>query len=252
MKTLAAVLLALAATAAHADDLKWGEDGTHHFFGYAYDLKSNKYLYTEIHEQKVAKGKWQGGSIKYIAANGKSIGSKTLDFSADPTVPLYRLDSPQDGYVEGITANGNTVTMVRRDKTGAKEETGSIPKQGPMAADSGFHSFLVEHFSELLKGQTVKFRFVAAGRLDTFKFKAHRIADTTFEGKPAVRFLVEMDSMLNLLAGPLEVTYDPEVKRLVEYKGMSNVHDPATGDAFEQVRISYYTKPPADAPKLPN
>lgn len=226
------------------------DDGKFRFYAYAYDLKTNKYLYTEVHEQNVVNGKWIGGIISYYAADGSSLGRKTLDFSKDEFVPVYRLDLTQEGYMEGITGNGEKIEMTRQSGPREDIETATVKRDGLMVADSGFHSFLSAHFAELMSGQTLRFRFAVAGNLDSFKFKGKRIADTTFEGKPAVRFLVELDSLLNLLGGPLEVTYDPEKRKLLEYRGVSNVHDPRSGKAYD-VRIAYYSTPPADAPKLP-
>lgn len=244
MKNLLALTLLAATGLVHA------ADGTFRFYGYAYDLETNKYLYTETHEQKIVNGKWVGGSIVYTAADGSPLGKKILDFSNDSFVPVYRLDLTKEGYMEGITDNKDQIVMTKKSGPGKETETEAVKKEGLMAADSGFHTFLVAHFAELMAGQAVKFRFVAAGNLDTFKFRAKRITDTTFEGKPAVRFLVEADSMLRLFAGPLEVTYDPEQKKLLEYRGISNIHDPASGKAYN-TRIAYYSTTPADAPKLP-
>lgn len=224
---------------------------TARFYGYAYDLSTNKYLYTEVHEQKLQGERWIGGKIAYYAPDGSLLGRKTLDFSADPFVPVYQMEMAKSGFVEAITASGDPIQLKRRQKTGAEYETKSVKREGEIAADSGFHPFLVAHFAELMEGKTVKFRFAAAGNLDTFKFRAQRIADTTFEGKPAVRFRAEPDSFLRLLAGPLELSYDAKTKKLCEYRGISNIHDPATGAAYPSVRIAYYSTPPADTPKLP-
>src|SRR3546814_12602633 len=72
------------------------------FYGYAYDLKTNRYLYTEVHHQNVDGVRWLGGTILYYAADGTLIGDKTLDFSADPYIPVYRFDMKTDGYHEEI------------------------------------------------------------------------------------------------------------------------------------------------------
>lgn len=242
-------LLALIGLA--ASTIAAGADGTHRFYGYAYDLASNKYLYTETHEQKIAGGKWLGGSITYTAPDGSALGKKTLDFSQDGVMPVYRLDLVKDGYMEALTDARGPILLARRSKTGEQVETKTLRKEGLMTADSGFHSFIIEHFKALMNGETVKFRFIAAGKLDSFKFRGKRVADTTFEGKPAVHFKVEPDSFLRLLAGPLEMTYDAQSKKLLEYRGISNIHDPATGEAYKAVRIAYYSVAPADAPKLP-
>jgi hypothetical protein len=220
-------------------------DGTFRFYGYAYDLETNRYLYTEVHKATIAGGQWQSGTIDYFAPDGRRIGHKDLSFTSDPYIPVYRFELAEQGYVESITRVDARIAMSKSVK--GKTSQASIEKKPDMAADSGFHSFLRAHFQDLLAGKTVPFVFVAAGNLDAYKFRAKRIEDTTWEGKKAVRFQVEANSLLRLVAPSLRVTYDPEEMRLLEYRGISNVHDPATGDPYE-ARIAYYAEPPPDAP----
>src|SRR5689334_12345007 len=82
------------------------EERTLRFYGYAYDLKSGKYLYTEVHEQHAEGDRWLGGTIVYLAPDGREMGRKTLSFSNDPYVPLYRLTLAARGYAEAITGVG--------------------------------------------------------------------------------------------------------------------------------------------------
>jgi hypothetical protein len=219
---------------------------TARFYGYAYDLDSGRYLYTEVHQQRLSGDRWLSGSIRYFAPDGSELGLKTMDFASNPYVPVYDYQLPGLGYREGITAVGERITM---QKTAAgKTRTASVANAPPIAADSGFHSFLRAHFQELLDGKTVAFTFVAAGNLDTFKFRARRIEDTTFEGRKAVQFKVEANSLLRLVAPDLYLIYDPEQRRLLEYRGPSNVLDPKTEELYK-ARIVYPSSPPADAPK---
>ncbi|NGY06739.1 hypothetical protein [Solimonas terrae] len=221
------------------------------FYGYAYDLKTGRYLYTEVHHQNIVGEHWLGGTIRYYAPDGRLIGDKTLDFSADPFIPVYRFDMKTDGYHEAITAvDADHVMMEKRSSTKDKLERKTIDHVMPMTADSGFHSFLRAHFAELMSGKTVSFTLAVAGNLDAYHFRARRIADTTFEGRPAVRFRVEPDSLLRWFVDPLEVTYDPKQEKLLEYRGLANVPDPASGKPYV-ARIAYYSQPPKDAPELP-
>ena len=71
-----------------------------------------------------------------------------------------------------------------------------------------------------------------------------------FEGRPAIQLKVEPSTLLRLLADPLYILYEPEQRRMLEYRGISNLHDPRTGRAYT-VRIVYPSRPPADAPALP-
>jgi hypothetical protein len=241
---LALLLALLAAPVAAQELLK--------FRGYAYDLGSNKFLYTELHEQKIVEQRWIGGSIVYVAPDGSELGRKTMDFSQDPFVPLYRLDlKARGGYMEGITGlSAERIEMAKQGYGMRDVETASVKRPAVVAADSGFHAFVRESFPRLLAGERVNFVFAVAGNLDAYKFRAKRLADVTFEGRPAVRFRVEPDSLLRWLVDPLELTYEPVQRKLLEYRGVSNVHDPATGKAYN-ARIVYPSSPPADAPAVP-
>ena len=243
----------LAAAAALALSVPAGaQDGTHTFHGYAYDLESGKFLYTEVHRQTIAGERWLGGTIDYYAPDGSRIGHKTLDFSQDPYVPIYQLDlTTGGGYMEGVKAvTAETLVLEKKGYGSDKVRTATVKRKGATVADSGFHSFLRDRFADLVAGKTVQFTFAVAGELNDFKFRAKRIADGTFEGKPAVRLKVDPDTLLRLLADPLEITYDPADRRMLEYRGISNLHDPKTFEAYH-VRIVYPSAPPPDAPPLP-
>lgn len=223
------------------------EDAVVRFYGYAFDLESNEYAFTEIIEQRMANGQWIGGSTGYVLPDGREIGRKTLDFSRDPFVPAFRL-TLGDGYAEGISDNGDPIVVLR--ESGGKTQHARIGKQGLIAADSGLARLLRAHLDSLQRGETLAFRVVAPSRLDAYRFRARRVADGVFEGKPSVRIQVEMDSMLKMLAGPLFFTYDPATLKLLEFRGVTNIRNPKTGEDF-RVRISYFSVPPKEAPKLP-
>lgn len=221
------------------------------FYGYAYDLVSNRYLYTEAHRQRLVDGRWLDGEVRYYAADGSLIGVKTLDFSRDPYVPVYRLDMPETGYFEAITGIGDTVTMAKRRNAAAAVQTASVPREQGMCGDAGFHACIYANFPTLLAGRTLNFSFAVAGNLDVFRFRARRIADARFEGRNVVQLRLEPDSVLRWFIDPLLVLYDPEGRHLLEYRGISNLHDPATDKPYV-VRIAYYREAPPDAsPALP-
>jgi hypothetical protein len=236
-----ALLLALPATA---------QTTIERFYGYAFDLETDAYLYTEVHEQVIEDGRWVRGSIGYFRPDGSRIGFKPLDFSADPFVPLFELSIDDSGYAEGITDNGDPIVVTRRDKAGAEVQTKRIDRDGLTCADSGFHNALVANFDTLMQRERVQLRLVAAGSLDQFKFRARRIDDGSFEGRTTARFLVEPDSLLRLLVDPLELSYDPDTRKLLEYRGLSNIPNPQTGKPYV-ARIAYYSEPPAQAGTLP-
>ena len=243
MKTLLAALLVLVAAPLHAAEPT-------RFYGYAYDLKTNAYLYTEVHAAQIENGRWLGGTIDYYTPQGEKLAHKTMDFRNDEFVPVFRTEMLRSGYMEAITDNRESVVMERREGKGKPVAQKRIDKVSPMCADSGFHSCLRAGFPDLMAGKTLRFTLAVAGSLDSFRFRARRAGETTFDGRKAVKIVVEPDSLLRLLAGPLELIYEPGQRQLLEYRGISNIHDPATGKPYS-TRIAYYARPPPDAPKLP-
>lgn len=221
------------------------------FYGFARDLDSGAYLYTERHEQVLRDGRWVRGSIVYFDRDGKEIGRKELDFTEHPYVPVYHLELAS-GYEEGIEslADGQ-IRMFRRDAGAEARETGSTRLRDDHAADSGFHSLIYDHLDDIIEGSNRNFRFTVAGNLGTYRFRVRKSGETTFEGEPAVVLTAEPSTLLRLVAPSLELLYSPEDRRLLEYRGISNVHDPDTGKPYPNARISYSRDVPDEARKVP-
>ena len=239
-RLVAATLLLAGATAAAAEGKS--------FYGHAHDLETGKYLYTEVHTPVIEGGREVASTIRYYAPDGSLLGTKPLDYRGDRYVPMFRLELPKKGYVEAITANGATIEMLKIDGKGKPEKRKSVKKDGITAADSGFNHLLQDQLPKLVAGETLSFRFVVAGQLDGYRFRARKVGEETVGGVPAVKLLVQADSLLRYLAPDLQLLYDPTTRKLLEYRGVSNLHDPATDKAY-MARISYPATPPADAPK---
>jgi hypothetical protein len=218
------------------------------FYGYAYDLKTGQYLYTEVYDEQVENDHWERGRTRYFSTDGKPIGVKHVDFSADPFVPVYTLELFDVGYSEGISkVSADGIVMFKQSREKGRQ-TASVKKSPVMAADAGFHAFIVANLDALAAGRIIPFRFAVAGQLDAYNFRVRKIGDTEFEGRPAIKLQIEPDSLLRFAVDPLVLTYEPSSKRLLEYRGISNVIDPLTGKPYN-VRIVYPGKPPQDAPK---
>lgn len=250
MRLTASFLMAAGLLSAAGACAESGSDSTV-FYGYAFDAETGEYLYTERHRQQLDGRRWVAGTIDYIDANGNELGRKELDFHGDRYVPAYTFELAS-GYAEGIRDVGDgSATLWQRDAGASTEETESIELRDAMAADSGFHSLIYDNLDALLAGETKKFRLAVAGNLNDYSFRVFKEGETQFEGRQVALLKVEAATLLRLVAPSLQLTYDPESGQLLEYIGLSNVHDPATGEPFEKVRISYYSEPPDSATGVP-
>lgn len=215
------------------------------FNGYGYTLDSGDLRYIGHHVQHLFNGNPVKWTIVYYDPQGHVLATKHMNFTDNDTVPVYTFKIPSQGYVEGITHNDGWA-MFRRNSANAPRKTKSFDISRPMAADSGFDRLVKKQFHKLMTGKTIKFKFAVAGHLSVLNMKAKKINTTQFEGNKAVVFRVELDSFfLNWFVKPLLLTYDPDTKRLLEYRGVGNMHN-AQGDVYP-VRVSYYSKPPSAA-----
>lgn len=213
------------------------------FNGYAYTLESGEFRYVEHHEQVLFNGQPIRWYVTYLNPQGEVIATKEMYFKADDTVPVYTFRIPADGYVEGIRHENGVWTMFRREGEHAEMETETFEVTAPMAADSGFHPLVQKYFDELMAGKTLDFRFAVAGNQSVIDMTAEKIGTTTFEGEPAVVFRASLDMFfISWFVDPLLLTYDPQTERLLEYRGIGNMHN-AQGEVYP-VRVSYYTEVP--------
>lgn len=215
------------------------------FVGYAYHLETGEFVYTETHRQTLKDGDPVTWDVTYRDPQGDTIAVKNMNFTDHPFVPVYRLKILGEGYVEGISHDGGWV-MYRRANSGADRATEAFTIEAPIAGDSGFHPFVQAHFDALMRGETVAFSFVVSGRLSVISMEAKRVRKTTFEGEPAVVFRAGLATFfINWFVDPIILVYDPDTERLLEYRGISNLHGP-DGETFP-VRVSYYSEPPPQA-----
>lgn len=225
------------------------------FYGYAFDRKSGKYLYTAVHKRLVkqlSNGKrlWLGSTITYFSPNDIRIGEQTLNFSSNPYIPVYRLKLIRPPYLEGISkVTAKKVYMYKQKAGQATLKRAEIKHAHPMAADAGFDSFIRAHFAKLLSHKTLHVTYGVVGKLTSYQFQIHRISDTRIQGHKAVRFKIELASLLHFFTGALVVAYNPRNRHLLQYDGLSNLYNPKTGDPYH-VRIDYYLKKPAKAPTV--
>lgn len=213
------------------------------------DASNQRLLYTEVHEQTLAAdGSVQTELTTYLDPQGREIGRKVLDFRANRTVPRYRMDLPQQRYAEGLTEAGSDISLFKTDQ--GQEQRKRLPlAKGPVAADSGFNQLLLDHMTEIKAGETVAFVLIVPGKADQYQFRARKRPEVTNLGEATqLHVMVEPDSLLRWVVSPIELIYNTEGTRLLQYTGLSNVLDPATGQVYPRVQIQYGYAPSPETP----
>ncbi len=81
--------------------------------------------------------------------------------------------------------------------------------------------FIITHWNELARGESVNFRFIASSRLETVGFKLVKESEVDWRGKPALRLRMEPSSfVIRQIVDPLFFIVEREgAHRVLEYVG---------------------------------
>ncbi|TGL60950.1 hypothetical protein [Leptospira sarikeiensis] len=197
------------------------------FNGTAYDLETGNLLYKDFHEEIWENGKHARSIITYKDPEGKIFAKKRIDFSKNRTLPDFQLEDSRDGYLEGGTLqNGNSVKLFVRKRSEDSIQEKIIDGGVLSSLDGGFDYFVIDHWEELISGKKIKLNFLVPSERDKFQFSLEKIKEGEYSGKPALFLKLKIDSaILSVFVKPIDLVYDIQSKRIMEFKGTSNIND---------------------------
>jgi hypothetical protein len=194
------------------------------------ETPGGQFLYRETHELTESGGKPVRAVTVYYDRGGKEIGRLTSDCTRSPYAPTYRFEDKRTGQREGATVSGNRVNLDYR----GDRRTLPVPDGQPLVVGQGLHHFARMNLARLAR-ESVTVSFAVPSRLDTYTFRI-RPLDPPAPG--VVRLRIEIDNwIMRQLAPHLEVDYDVKSRRLLRYRGVSNLE--AADGSTQKVVIRY-------------
>lgn len=197
------------------------------FVGSAYAIDSNELVYQEEHRLTLDGNRPVSEAVRYLDADGSLVGEKTMTYR-EPARPGYQLELFRSERAETVTPDADGVRIDSR-KSGRVD----WPEQAAVI-DGGFHYFIVEHFEQLDAGETLEIQFLTATRLDWIGLRVEPIATA---GDQLILQLQPQNAVLRWVIDPIELTYSRSQRRLLEYRGLTNL--PSGDQGNYQVRIEY-------------
>lgn len=194
------------------------------FAGRARDLESGALLYVESHAVSGFGGPRESRVVSYLCANGALFARKTLDFGAARLAPAFALDDARSGVSEGLErdARGLSVFTQERGAIPRSKSLGNIPD---MVADAGFDEFVRARWEALESGAALVVPFLVPSRLDTVKFRVRKTGETVIAGQTASVFRLSLASLLGWFVPDIDVSYRKGDRRLLRYRGLTNLRD---------------------------
>jgi len=191
---------------------------------------SGEQLYREEHEMVEREGKPVRSRTVYYDPQNKVIGHSECQYPLSPYAPNYRFSDLRTGWRESARVDGKVLVL----SNGREQRRLDAANGQTLVIGQGLHYFVRQHLDKLARRQ-VTVRYAVPPKLDTYLFRL-RPLDSPRRG--VIRLRLEIDNwLLRLLAPELEVDYEVATRRLLRYRGVSNLED-ADG-AMPQVVIHY-------------
>ena len=212
------------------------EARTVEFKGLAYDLKTGKLLYTEIHREVWAAGAPRSSRVSYVDPAGKVFARKQVDFAPGRLSPNFRMVDTRVGMEESATRRGGKIEVFGRVRAGRPDKRASLPAANPPVIDVGFHYFILNNWRRLLSGERVSFLFLVPLRAGPYRFHIRKVAT---DAKTVTLRMSIANPALALIASHVDVIYAKASRRILEYRGISNVKRAGSGNYRARIVYRY-------------
>ncbi len=206
------------------------------FLGRATHPTSNVLLYIERHRGfRQPDGSFTWISSTYEDPKGNIFARKSSIFNQHRTIPEHTFTDSRFKLSEKSTVHPSLLKVEIERTIDGKTKTGSIAIKENSVAGQGFHNFIVKNF-EKLKIHSETISFILIPKMDEYSFRIS--LDPTFPSGEDVRFKVNLKNfLLRSFVSPIFLSYNSQSKKLLEFKGLSNLDD--SQGRSQEVLIKY-------------
>jgi hypothetical protein len=187
----------------------------------------SKIVYTENHTLTYDdKNLLKQAKTEYYSADNKLLAILVSDFTKSLSSPDYEMTYITNGNKEGLRRTGDQIILF--DHVAGKNERikGIEEKKAQekiLMAGQGFNYYLIDNLEEIKAKKILPIRLLIPGKLDYYDFRV-KFLDEDKTGN--MNFELSVDSwVLRMIAPTLYVKYNKNEKRIVWYKGLSNIPD---------------------------
>jgi hypothetical protein len=241
-----------AAEAAESKNLHHTKDQSIRYSGTAYSLDDNQVLYREDHTLTMKDGQPIERTTLYYDADNQLFAEKNNRYrsqfnnpdsnntdSDSPATPDFMLTDDRYGYSESMEQDGKRWRVEYKEPKESGNKILSKPDYTPVI-DAGFDEFVRAHWNDLMEGDTVNFSFAVPSRLEWIDFRLIPLAQK--DGTLTVEMRLK-SRWIAWLLDPVFLNYDLKSKRLLTYRGLTNIRT-IDGDGIKaEIRYEY---PPKD------
>lgn len=211
--------------------------------GEARDIKTDELLYREVY---CVNGNPDEREVIYRNTEDRLIALKVLDYSSGLATPSFVQHNLYSSEVIEVGLASGSVTMAVLDmETAEPKKTKSTlaDEKLPVVIDAGFDEFIRMHWDSMLAGDKKRFQFPFADRARLLELRI-KPSSCSYGSDSDQCFKLEMSNFfIRMLVAPIELGYDPELRRLTRYRGLSNIGDGKGGGSVVDIQYDYEDVP---------
>lgn len=193
--------------------------------GKAYSNKG-KLLYIEKHYESFSGDRLISLSTEYYkSSSSKKFASLYSDFRQNHYVPTYKYEDSRLNRRDGVrhlASLGEVAAFAKADNKSPQREK-NFKIEPNLISGQGLYSYFHKNFDKLLNmKQPIFVEFLIPMNLDKYKFKIEQYSKT----KDKVTYRIKFKNwILRMFAPYIEVVYAIKTRRLLQFRGPSNVPD---------------------------
>ena len=206
--------------------------------GIARAVDDGRTIYREVH--------WQVGDedgsarlVLYLCPDGQPFARKWMPASERAPVRGFTLDDRRSGQVATVDVLPDAIAIDWKEEASSPPRRKRLPLDPTAVVDAGFDAAVREHWPRLMSGESVKLQFLVPGRQRWFPVQVQRVRALAWQGVPAQAIRVTLNAWYGFAVPPLNLVYADADRRLLEFRGTSNLRD-SQGD-YPQVSVRFPT-----------
>jgi hypothetical protein len=201
--------------------------------GKAWDARKTRVLYTESHWTRFAGSVPLDRTVLYRCADGTPFARKEIRYSPSALAPAFAFRDVRHDYQEGLLWQDGKASLWHSEDGIRKSKL--LPAAPNLVADAGFDEFIRSRWSALAGKERQNLNFVLPSRLDSYTFSLKQGGKQLYRDEPALAFNLGLAGLLGLVVPDIEVWYSKDSRRLLKFKGISNIRDDAGAGQIDAV-----------------
>jgi hypothetical protein len=197
------------------------------FTGYARSLDTGALLYLETHAVADPGTPAETRVVLYRCAEGEPFARKELAYASARIAPDFHFEDARSGYAEGLRREAAGITVFERAGADARVRRQTLAGEPDLVADAGFDEFVRARWDALERGVASDVPFLVPSRLDSVPFRVRKLGEARIEGDAVSVIRLSLAGPLGWFVPDVEVSYRKRDRRLMRYRGLTNIRDAA-------------------------